>query len=108
MIFVTFQLTTANITRIVIITSKIDFTSKISAATSHKPSRTDQGGEANQESHYFNHQLVYKSRLFGNLQGGPCMWRCFAGETRKTPPHLPIAVQNPKDALYFRYFPAFA
>jgi len=25
------------------------------------------------------------------------MWGCFAGFTRKTPPHLPLATRNPKD-----------
>jgi len=37
-------------------------------------------------------------RLFGALRGRPGMWGCFAGFTRKTPPHLPLATRNPKDS----------
>jgi len=35
--------------------------------------------------------------LFGTLRGRPGMWGCFAGETRKTPPHFSLATRNPKD-----------
>jgi len=41
------------------------------------------------------HQL--KLRLFGTLRGRLGMRGCFAGFSRKTPPHLPLATRNPKD-----------
>jgi len=28
------------------------------------------------------------------------MWGCFAGETRKTPPHFSLATRNPKEPKY--------
>jgi len=34
------------------------------------------------------------------LRGRPGMWGCFAGETRKTPPHFPLATRNPKDPKF--------
>jgi len=30
------------------------------------------------------------------------MWGCFAGETRKTPPHFPLATRNPKDPEFYK------
>ena len=38
--------------------------------------------------------------LFGNWRGRACMWGCFAGFTRKTPPHLPFAPRNPKEPMF--------
>ena len=34
------------------------------------------------------------------------MWGCFAGETRKTPPHLPFAPRNPKEPRFFTRSPS--
>jgi hypothetical protein len=32
--------------------------------------------------------------FFDTLRGKLCRWGCFAGETRKTPPYLPLTLQN--------------
>jgi hypothetical protein len=41
--------------------------------------------------------LVEKIGFFGNLHGKPCLWGCFAGFTRKTPPYLSFTMRNPKE-----------
>jgi len=46
---------------------------------------------------------IYSYWLFGTLHGRPGMWGCFAGFTRKTPPHFPFATRNPKDPSCFSF-----
>ena len=48
--------------------------------------------------------LAKKHWLFGILHGRQCMWGCFAGETRKTPPRLLLAKRNPKDRNLLIYY----